>query len=84
VIAEAEGARKAKDEGDFWCVKLSNGQTLHVDHIWLATGRELDVEKEPLLGDLLRRRPIPLVHGLPVLHTSTRPSRPLACISLQC
>jgi hypothetical protein len=31
----------------------------------------LDAEKEPLLSQLLSIRPIPLVHGLPVLHTST-------------
>ena len=71
--AEAEGVRQSRDEGDYWCVKLSTGQVFHVDYIWLATGRALDAEKEPLLGDLLRSRPIPLVHGLPVLHTSTLP-----------
>lgn len=33
------GESSAGDEGDYWCVRLSSNQVLHVDHIWLATGR---------------------------------------------
>ena len=37
------------------------------DRVWLATGGELDVSREPLLGGVLAQRPIEVVGGLPVL-----------------
>ena len=45
------------------------------DRVWLATGGELDVSREPLLGGVLARRPIEVVGGLPVLTGEARLGR---------
>ena len=38
-----------------------------IDRIWLATGTTLDIQRHPLLADVLEQFPIETVNGLPVL-----------------
>lgn len=44
-----------------------DGDVLHADRLWLATGSSLSAPAEPLLAPLLKHLPIPLVSGLPAL-----------------
>eukprot|EP00941_MAST-03F_sp_MAST-3F-sp1_P001659 g1659.t1 len=60
------------DDDECWEVYFSSGEIEHFDRIWLATGSEMNVTKDPLLGSLLQQRPIETNEGLPVLEKSLR------------
>jgi hypothetical protein len=78
VWLDADDARAAGEEaaaaerGGCWEVYFSDGETERFDRIWLATGSEFDVAKDPLLGPLMRERPVPVEGGLPVLERTLR------------
>ena len=55
-----------------WAVDFDDGSAGRFDRIWLCTGSELDVRRDPLLGPLVARRPIGVVGGLPALAPSLR------------
>ena len=55
-----------------WAVEFDDGSSGRFDRVWLCTGSELDVRRDPLLGKLLARRPIGVVGGLPALAPSLR------------
>ncbi|MBO3457416.1 lysine N(6)-hydroxylase/L-ornithine N(5)-oxygenase family protein [Aetokthonos hydrillicola Thurmond2011] len=63
---------KAQWLGENWCVQCSDGSQHECDYIWLSTGTKFDVTTEPLLKDILKAYPIPIVKGLPVLDTCLR------------
>jgi cation diffusion facilitator CzcD-associated flavoprotein CzcO len=48
-------------------VTLSDGATLTVDEVWLATGGRVEVRDDPLCRHLVSARPTPIVGGLPEL-----------------
>ena len=76
-VAAAATTRVDRDGGDGDGDGGGGGGCVHVtfddrsvgdfDRVWLATGGELDVSREPLLGGVLAQRPIEVVGGLPVL-----------------
>ncbi|XP_075909691.1 uncharacterized protein LOC116955684 isoform X2 [Petromyzon marinus] len=56
-----------------WRVVLSTGkETWSGDRIWLATGCKLDVAQDPLLANVLRHFPVPLVEGWPAIDDDLR------------
>ncbi|XP_078737219.1 uncharacterized protein LOC144950917 isoform X3 [Lampetra fluviatilis] len=56
-----------------WRVVLSTGkETWSGDRIWLATGCKLDVAQDPLLANMLRHFPVPLVEGWPAIDDDLR------------
>ena len=71
-----------------WKLDVStNGEeagTLEADHVWLATGRTVDVAGDPVLSKLARTHPARLVGRLPVLHDEARglcwPGAPLCVL----
>ena len=61
---EGEGERDSESSElakGCWEVYFSDGSVGHFDRIWLATGSVLDVQRDPLLGPLLQRRPARLL-----------------------
>ncbi|MEA5596849.1 FAD/NAD(P)-binding protein [Rivularia sp. UHCC 0363] len=54
-----------------WVVKFTDGK-YECDRIWLSTGTYFDVNSEPLLKEIIRAYPIPVVNGLPVLDDNLR------------
>eukprot|EP01103_Thecamoeba_quadrilineata_P014908 TRINITY_DN4560_c0_g2_i1.p1 TRINITY_DN4560_c0_g2~~TRINITY_DN4560_c0_g2_i1.p1 ORF type:complete len:522 (-),score=73.24 TRINITY_DN4560_c0_g2_i1:70-1635(-) len=50
-----------------WQVIISDGSELNPDYILLATGMLRDINKEPLMKEMLQHFPIETVEGLPVL-----------------
>lgn len=63
---------KAEWLNENWRVECSDGSHHECDYIWLSTGTKFDVTTEPLLKDILAAYPIPIIKGLPVLHTCLR------------
>ncbi|UOY03322.1 FAD/NAD(P)-binding protein [Blastococcus sp. PRF04-17] len=49
---------------------LADGEDLHADHVWLATGYSFDVRRHRLTAGLLQEAPVEVVDGLPVLTAS--------------
>ncbi len=43
-----------------------------IDRIWLATGTQLNIASQPILGEILAQYPIETVNGLPVLDQHLR------------
>jgi hypothetical protein len=61
-----------------WLVTLVGRDTaasrqICVDRIILATGSLLDVEREPVFSGIIRKLPVPVVGGLPVLGSNAAP-----------
>ncbi|KAI9336858.1 hypothetical protein DFJ73DRAFT_849949 [Zopfochytrium polystomum] len=57
------------------CWRVNFGKTsdtLFFDLIWMGTGATLDVKREPCLTSMLRKSPIEVVGGLPVLTRDLR------------
>ncbi|KAG2484079.1 hypothetical protein HYH03_017098 [Edaphochlamys debaryana] len=48
------------------------GLLLHADHVWLATGSQVDAAADPLLATLLAACPVPLAGGMPALTPQLR------------
>ncbi|KAF8055740.1 purine nucleoside phosphorylase [Scenedesmus sp. PABB004] len=73
-LAVREHAGVAGAEWDWsagrWDVLLEDGDVLHAERLWLATGSAVDARAEPLLAGLLARLPVPVVAGLPAVQPS--------------
>jgi hypothetical protein len=50
-----------------WGVLLTNGQNIEVDYIFVATGRVVNIETEPVFKDLMQICPVETINGLPKL-----------------
>jgi cation diffusion facilitator CzcD-associated flavoprotein CzcO len=48
-------------------LRCSDGGPLAADQIWLGTGGQVDVARDPLCGQLLAEHPTPIAGGLPEL-----------------
>ncbi len=65
-------------QGERWQVQCNN-RAVHdcfahrsIDRIWLATGTKLEITAHPLLQAVMKRYPIDVVHGLPMLDQHLR------------
>ncbi|NJM19460.1 MAG: lysine N(6)-hydroxylase/L-ornithine N(5)-oxygenase family protein [Richelia sp. RM2_1_2] len=58
---------KAEWTDNHWLVKFTDGSEYECERIWLSTGTRFDVNCEPLLEEVSKSYPIPVVNGLPVL-----------------
>lgn len=63
-----------RETGDGLAVTLDNGDTLHVDHVILATGYKVRIEKVPFLAGLLGQ--LAVRDGFPVLDEHFQTSIP--------
>ncbi|NJN75592.1 MAG: lysine N(6)-hydroxylase/L-ornithine N(5)-oxygenase family protein [Synechococcaceae cyanobacterium RL_1_2] len=65
-------------KGDGWKVTCNQSQThdclthLPIDRIWLATGSTVDVKAWPLLSQICKTNPLPVINGLPILDSYLR------------
>jgi cation diffusion facilitator CzcD-associated flavoprotein CzcO len=59
-------------DGNSWNIKCSDGEVLKCDRLWLATGTTINVEQQPLLSQMTKKHPIPLINGLPILTSHLR------------
>ncbi|XP_076880361.1 uncharacterized protein LOC143528521 [Brachyhypopomus gauderio] len=55
-----------------WTVSLCDGQQWNGERIWLATGCKLDVHQDPLLSDVMKHFPIPVLEGWPCVGETLR------------
>ena len=66
---------EARGDGDGVHLKLNDGSRRQVDHVILATGYRIDVAREPVVGDSLRRG-LRLHDGYPILRAGFESSVP--------
>jgi cation diffusion facilitator CzcD-associated flavoprotein CzcO len=50
-----------------WTLVLSHDTVITADHLICATGSKVDISTDPLLANLQKTHPVPMVNGLPVL-----------------